>query len=127
MTELKKIFQLEDMEGLALLSLELLGSKNIKVDQATNYEEAIQTLTDNKIDEYDAMLLDMGVPGKGNGSDVAHYVRKRGYKERIVMFSGEDMCTAKEKTSNLSNMSYLQKPCFSVDDIIHALNGEHID
>lgn len=126
---IKRILQVEDEEGIAELVSEFLGMDGITVELAVNYAEAVKALNGegySGLREYDALLLDMGFPGNGNGADIARMARGRGYENRIVMFSAGDMKDAREQTQDLDNIGYLKKP-FDLDDIIPALQGEYND
>ncbi|MBI4453822.1 response regulator [Candidatus Woesearchaeota archaeon] len=138
---LTKILQLEDDEFIPKAIARILRREGIEVELATTYREAeaalrgeaVRDLTNETgqrqyigLSHYDAMLLDMKVPG-GFGSEIAKTARAMGYQGRIVMFSGADMQKAREQTIGIDNIGYLNKPTDSPDLIGKALRGEYSD
>ena len=121
-----KIFQLEDNACIAELVSDVLEEEGIEVDVAYSCKEAREMLAGGKLEQYDALLLDMGLPD-GKGTDIVRYAIENGYDKRIVMFSGKDMPFAKKETADLPNIIYLQKPCSPIDNLILALKGEYSD
>jgi CheY-like chemotaxis protein len=127
---IERILMLEDTAAVRRLTKRQLESFGYEVEVAEDYEQAINALEGQGdftgLEGYDALLLDMDIPGKGNGADVAIRARERDYKGKIIMYSGGDMNAAKEKTADLEKISYLDKPADPKEKLYAAIQNAEV-
>lgn len=85
-----------------------------RVDIAKNGLIALELLNKNK---YDAISLDYMLPGKINGMDVYHHIRKTNNNVPILFISGniEFLESIKELKQKDLHVGHLSKPCKNID------------
>ncbi len=64
-----------------------LTKKNIRVTEATNGAEAVEIVTRNDVDYFDVIWMDIKMPFM-DGVGATNLIRKRGYKNAIIMITG---------------------------------------
>ena len=81
---MQTILILEDQPSTILLLKILLNKKDVKLCIASDADEFYECI--NK-QEYDTMLLDIGIPGEKNGLDLMEEYREKGGKAKIIVCS----------------------------------------
>lgn len=98
------------------------------VIEASNYKEAIDKFTLNKVD---AIFTDIVIPG-GTGLQFIEAIKELGYKGVVVVISGYDNFTYAQKAIKLGASDYLLKPIFKsdyfsmLDKILNRVEGRSI-
>lgn len=101
-----KILLIEDEKELSKSIEETLTKENFLVETAGDYHTAIDKLG---IYEYDAILLDIGLPG-GSGLEILKKIKSSGKSENIIIISAKDSLDDKIIGLNLGADDYLTKP-----------------
>ena len=108
----KYILVVEDEAAISDIQYRILTQEpcNHKVDIAQNGQIAMDLLKRNK---YDFVSLDYILPGKINGMDVYHHIRKADKNIPILFVSGniEFLESIKELKQKDINIDHLSKPC----------------
>ncbi|MCD4674702.1 MAG: transporter substrate-binding domain-containing protein [Desulfobacula sp.] len=108
----KYILVVEDEAAISDIQYRILTQEpcNHKVDIAQNGQIAIDLFKRNK---YDFVSLDYILPGKINGMDVYHHIRKADKNIPILFVSGniEFLESIKELKQKDINIDHLSKPC----------------
>lgn len=129
----RKILYVEDSSSIRLyvkmgLAREHKLAKvdgDLEVELAENYPQALERF--NEIQSYDALLLDMNLGSvEGTGADLARIARRElNYQRNIVMFSGDDLKSAMEKTKEIAHLHagirYVSKPAPRIKEVYEAL------
>jgi DNA-binding response OmpR family regulator len=84
------------------------------VDIADNSRVAMELVDKNK---YDLISLDYVLPGKLNGMDVYHHIRKKNQTIPVLFISGniEFLESIKELKRHDPYIDHLSKPCKNID------------
>ncbi|MDY0132253.1 MAG: cache domain-containing protein [Desulforegulaceae bacterium] len=118
----KYILLVEDELSISDIYSRILTDEpwNHKVDIARNGQAAMDLLNGN---QYDLISLDYFIPGKFNGMDVYHHIRKTNKTIPILFVSGniEFIESIKELKQNDANICHLSKPCMNID-YVNAVN-----
>jgi len=114
----KRILLIEDEMSISDIQYKVLTQKpfNHIVDIANNGRNAIDLFNQNK---YDFISLDYILPGKYNGMDIYHYIRKKNKEIPILFLSGniEFLESIQELQQKDNNVSHQSKPCQNKDYI----------
>lgn len=102
-----KLLIVEDEYDLADLMKELFEDIDYKVTVCNDGEEGEYYATDY---EFDAMILDIMLPGK-NGWEILESVRKKGINTPIIMLTALGEVEDRVKGLNHGADDYLPKPC----------------
>jgi PAS domain S-box-containing protein len=112
----KYILLVEDETALSDIQYKILTQEPCrhKVDIANSGQIAMNLFDKN---EYDFICLDYILPGKINGMDVYHHIRKTNRTVPILFVSGniEFLESIKELKQNDSYIDHLSKPCKNFD------------
>ncbi len=129
MQSLKKILHVDDDSMTRKIIKSHLNHHNIEVDSIENFLKAMEaiegTLPNSGLQTYDALLIDGNLSDGHYGHEIVREVKRRNYDRPIVVLSGEDYALMKEKTADLTGITYLQKPC-PFKAIHKALHGHKI-
>jgi CheY-like chemotaxis protein len=108
----------DEPDILMLLRIDL-EREGFRVLDARSAEEAATSL---RVDEPDAMLLDLRLPGQ-DGWSLLEELRSSGRLERIpvIVISAHADPSAAERAMAMGCRGYIEKP-FDSDDVIAALN-----
>lgn len=101
-----KILFLEDEPTILEVTTEYMKMKNYEVFCATNAEEAMKLI---KNDKFDIAILDIMVP-KGSGLDILDYINKSKIKMGTIMLSALGDEKTQLKAFNLYADDYVIKP-----------------
>jgi len=116
----KYILIVEDEQDISDVQYNILTHKpcNHKVDIANNGQVALDLMNRNT---YDLISLDYVLPGKFNGMEVYHHVRKKNKSIPILFISGniEFLESIKDLKKKDLYIDHLSKPCKNID----YLNG----
>jgi two-component system, OmpR family, response regulator len=104
---MSKVLVVEDNQPLAK-SLQSWLSKHYEVTLVTTGHQAIKELT---INEYDAVLLDLGLPDM-SGQEVCSEVRHKGIKTPILVLTATDDVGMKVNMLDIGADDYLLKPFY---------------
>jgi DNA-binding response OmpR family regulator len=107
-----RILVVEDEAKIAKFIRKGFETHQVAVDLAGDGEEGLFKAT---ISEYDAVLLDVGLP-KMNGVEVCQRLRVKGIKTPIVMVTGHDELEDKILGLDMGADDYLTKP-FSFQEL----------
>jgi PAS domain S-box-containing protein len=118
----KYILLVEDEQAISDVQYRILTQEpcNHKVDTANNGQVAMDLFDRN---EYDFVSLDYALPGKINGMDVYHHIRKKDKIIPILFISGniEFLESIKELKQKDIKIDHLSKPCQN-KDYINCIN-----
>ncbi len=123
----KYILLVEDEPTISNIQYRILSHKPCyhKVDIANNGQIAIDLLDRNR---YDLVSLDYILPGKFNGMDVYHHIRKTNKTVPVLFISGniDFLESINDLKQNDPNIEHLSKPCKNIDYIscINKLFGK---
>ena len=80
-----RVLYVEDSRLLSEIVSETLS--RFKVRFATTYDEAIELL---EVQDFDFVLLDLNLPGSGNGVDLCRHIRERGWEMPVFFTTAGD-------------------------------------
>jgi DNA-binding response OmpR family regulator len=115
-----KILLTEDNEKLALSIKKGLEQEGYAVDVLLNGEEAERRMVTNSQD-YDAMVLDVMLPGK-DGISVCNSLREANIMTPIIMLTAKDTTSDKIAGLDAGADDYLIKP-FAFDELLARLRA----
>lgn len=119
----KYILLVEDEQSLSDVQYRVLTQApcNHKVDVAINGQVAMDLFDRNK---YDFVSLDYVFPGRINGMDVYHHIRKTNQTIPVLFISGniEFLESIKELKQKDANIGHLSKPCQN-KDYVNGINA----
>ena len=101
-----KILIIEDDQGMRQNMLATLEKEDFLVESVGTYEQALSKIG---VYDYDCVLLDIGLPD-GNGLNLLKCLKKRGYKDSVIIVSAKDSIDDKVQGLNLGADDYLPKP-----------------
>lgn len=101
-----KILIVEDEKELSKSIEETLLKENFLVETAEDFDSAMEKIG---VYEYDAILLDIGLPG-GSGFEILKNLKTSGKSENIIIISAKDSLDDKLTGLNLGADDYLTKP-----------------
>lgn len=110
----------EDNEKLASSIVRGLEKNGYAVDCFHNGEEAFDHFVGNH-DEYDAILLDLMLPGR-SGTDICMSLRDRGLMTPIIILTARDEVADKVTLLNAGADDYMEKP-FSFEELLARLRA----
>lgn len=113
-----RILIVEDDERLRGILVRGLSEAAYAVDAVSNGEEAVRQI---KINEYDAMVLDVRLPGM-SGFDVCRAARERGVQTPILMLTARDEVADKIEGLDSGADDYLTKP-FDFGELLARLRA----
>jgi len=118
----RSILLVEDEPAISAVQYKILSQnpRNHRVDIANNGQVAIELLKKNK---YELVSLDHVLPGKTQGMDVYHNIRKTDKNIPVLFISGniEFLESIKELKQKDANIDHLSKPCRN-KDYINSIN-----
>jgi two-component system OmpR family response regulator len=112
-----RILLIEDEEDFALFVKKGLESKGFAVDVAITGEQGLQK---TRINAYDAILLDMSLPGDLQGPDVAGEIRSRHRSLPILGLTGKNAyleLAIKVEMLDLCDDYIAKTPAFSIQEL----------
>ncbi|MEO5763260.1 MAG: response regulator transcription factor, partial [Vicinamibacteria bacterium] len=101
-----RILIIEDDARLAAMLRQGLGEQGFTVDAAHDGAAGLDLALDN---DYDAILLDVMLPGK-NGFDVLRELRQQGGKAPVLMLTARSSVEDRVQGLDLGADDYLSKP-----------------
>lgn len=101
-----RILFAEDEQKLANLVIDFLTAEDYEIDLATSGPAALSRL---ESDSYDALILDVGLPGL-SGFEVCKIYREKGGTAPIIFLTGQNTVADKERGLDLGADDYLTKP-----------------
>lgn len=101
-----KILLIEDEVALSQVIMESLLAEKYLVEQAFDYDSAIEKVS---IYTYDCILLDIMLPG-GSGLQILEKIKEIGKDESVIILSAKDSVDDKVKGLELGADDYLAKP-----------------
>jgi Signal transduction histidine kinase len=102
----KKVLVVDDVEDNRLLLNHMLKRKNVKVEFASDGEQAVQAALQ---DEFDVIFMDMQMPVM-DGYRATEILRAKGYKKPIIALTAHAMKEDREKCLKAGCNDYLTKP-----------------
>ena len=84
-TDAPSVLYVEDSRLLSEIVNETLF--RFKLRFATTYDEALELL---EVQDFDFVLLDLNLPGSGNGIDLCRHIRKRGWEMPVFFTTAGD-------------------------------------
>jgi len=112
-----RILLVEDQSDLAeVLQTEL--KKQFSVDQAQDGKQALYLL---ELNEYDLIILDVGLPDM-SGDSISTHLREAGNPTPILMLTGNDGVTDKVRSFEAGADDYLTKP-FSMIELVARIRA----
>lgn len=119
----KRILILEDQEIIArslVLLLERLGYRPLITSEGTETIRAFMEAKESA-NAFDALILDLTVPGGKGGLEVLTHLKQQGNKVRAIVSSGYSDDPALANPAAYGFLAVLPKP-FSLDQLAHVLN-----
>lgn len=110
------ILYCEDNETLAYVTKDNLELRNFTVDHVTTGEQALQKI---KTQDYDAIIMDIMLPGM-DGLEVVNRVRKNNNQTPIIFLSAKSMTEDKIEGLRSGADDYMTKP-FSIEELVLRL------
>ncbi|WP_400261483.1 response regulator transcription factor [Sphingobacterium sp. SG20118] len=101
-----KILLIEDEIALSQVIMESLLAEKYRVEQAFDYESALEKIA---LYTYDCILLDIMLPG-GSGLQLMEKIKENGKDESVIILSAKDSVDDKVKGLELGADDYLAKP-----------------
>ncbi|MDH5825661.1 response regulator transcription factor [Sphingobacterium faecium] len=101
-----KILLIEDEVALSQVIMESLLAEKYRVEQAFDYESALEKIA---LYTYDCILLDIMLPG-GSGLQLMEKIKENGKDESVIILSAKDSVDDKVKGLELGADDYLAKP-----------------
>jgi two-component system alkaline phosphatase synthesis response regulator PhoP len=102
----RRLLLVEDEPGLVMTMTDRLELEGYEVESVTDANTALTTATNNS---YDAILLDVMLPG-GTGFDVCRTLRQRGIQTPILMLTARGQVIDRVVGLKLGADDYLVKP-----------------
>lgn len=102
----RRLLLVEDEPGLVMTLTDRLSAEGYEVDSAT---DAATALTSATTGHYDAILMDVMLPG-GNGFDICKSVRQKGIQTPILMLTARGQVVDRVVGLKLGADDYLVKP-----------------
>ena len=103
---MSRILIAEDNELNLKLMFDILSTQNYEIDTATDGEEALNKLTENK---YDLLLLDLQMP-KISGFEVLEKIKERNINIKTIIVSACAMSAEIERAKALGCLEFITKP-----------------
>lgn len=116
MPAMPNILIVDNDDAVRGILLDLL-SERYECNTASTAEEAFQYL---EIENYDAILTDMSMPGL-TGVDLLKRIQLKDPVTPVILISGKNDEQDREALINLGAYAYLHKP-FSLDEIEYIVN-----
>ena len=113
-----KILIVEDEASLQELMTKALRKEGYVVENAVDYDSAIEKLS---VYTYDCVLLDIMLPG-GSGLDILEHVRKLDKKLNVIIISAKDSIDDKVRGLELGADDYLTKP-FHLSELVARMRS----
>ncbi len=101
-----KILIADDDKNLRMVLTNELAEQGFEVDVAENGTKAMDLLEN---EEYDALLLDLTMPGLG-GMDVLKKIKTSGISTEVIILTGNTTANAAVEAMKLGAYDYLTKP-----------------
>jgi two-component system OmpR family response regulator len=108
-----RILIVEDEPKMARILRRGLEDEGYAVDTSADGDDALHMATEN---EYDAVLLDVMLPGR-DGFDVCRQMRARGRWAPVIMLTARDAVSDRVRGLDSGADDYLVKP-FSFDELV---------
>ncbi|NJL71696.1 MAG: response regulator transcription factor [Candidatus Competibacteraceae bacterium] len=106
-----RILFAEDEQKLANLVIDFLTAEDYEIDLAASGTAALGRLESHS---YDALILDVGLPGL-SGFEVCKIYREKGGTAPIIFLTGQNTVADKERGLDLGADDYLTKPSICVN------------
>ena len=113
-----KILVVEDSQDMNLLIVKTLKKNGYSVDSCFNGEQALDCLLGS---EYDAILLDVMMPGM-DGYELIQTLRNRGVDTPVLFLTARDTVADRGKGLDLGANDYLVKP-FDFDELLARIRA----
>jgi CheY-like chemotaxis protein len=114
----RRILVVEDNKNLQDILSVILRSMGFEVALAKNGLEAFTLFVESS---FDVVLTDLQMPIM-DGSRLAHLIKEISPQTRVILLTGADMATVKEKVESGLLDSVMFKP-FKIDDLQNAVQG----
>lgn len=118
--DLKKLLVVEDDDASRLAIVNLVGGKDVQVDQASGAQEAIAALLENR---YDCMILDLGLWDM-DGEKLLETIRADEDAELppVIVYTGRDLSRDKEMELREYTESIILKDVRSEDRLLDEVS-----
>ena len=113
-----KILVVEDSQDMNWLIVKTLKKNGYSVDSCSNGEQALDCLLGS---EYDAILLDVMMPGM-DGYELIQTLRNRGVDTPVLFLTARDTVADRVKGLDLGANDYLVKP-FDFDELLARIRA----
>jgi CheY-like chemotaxis protein len=114
----RRILVVEDNKSVQHILSIILGSMGFEVALAKNGLEAFTLFVESS---FDVVLTDLQMPIM-DGSRLAHLIKEMSPATPVILLTGADMATVKEKAESGLLDSVMFKP-FKIDDLQNAVQG----
>ena len=114
----RRILVVEDNKSVQDILSVILRSMGFEVALAKNGFEAFTLFVESS---FDVVLTDLQMPIM-DGSRLAHLIKEISPQTRVILLTGTDMATVKEKVESGLLDSVMFKP-FKIDDLQNAVQG----
>jgi len=114
----RRILVVEDNKSVQDILSVILRSMGFEVALAKNGLEAFTLFVEST---FDVVLTDLQMPIM-DGSRLAHLIKEISPQTRVILLTGADMATVKEKVESGLLDSVMFKP-FKIDDLQNAVQG----
>ena len=114
----RRILVVEDNKSVQDILSVILRSMGFEVALAKNGLEAFTLFVESS---FDVVLTDLQMPIM-DGSRLAHLIKEISPQTRVILLTGADMATVKEKVESGLLDSVMFKP-FKIDDLQNAVQG----
>ena len=115
-----RILFVEDEQKLAGTIKRMLKKEGYAVDYLSDGQRA-QNRIQVSHDDYDLVILDLGLPGKG-GLEVLKEIRKNNISTPVLVLTGNDNIKSKVELFNAGADDYLVKP-FAFDELFGRIRA----
>jgi DNA-binding NtrC family response regulator len=116
------ILLVDDDEGLRGFVRDVLVERGYVVEEAADYEAAIQHLRRRV---FQVILLDITLPGK-SGLDLLEFVQRNRLESAVIMVTGTAGLDLAIRSMALGAADYIRKPCspnYLIHSVEHALSS----
>lgn len=108
----KRILVVDDQYGIRLLLKEVFSKENLNISQASNGNQALEVIQQEKPD---LILLDMKMPGM-DGIELLRRLRQMGLSAKVIMMTAYGELDMVTEASKLGALAHFTKP-FDIEEL----------